>query len=46
MWGIENIISIPLLDELAASGDSGLPHVVKYPDSEVAVSMAALAEGM
>jgi DUF971 family protein len=46
MWGIENIVSIPLLDEVAASGDSGLPHVVRYPDSEVAVSMAELAEGV
>ena len=46
MWGIENIVSIPLLDEVAASGDSGLPHVVRYPESAVAASLAELAQGV
>ena len=46
MWGIDNIVSIPLLDDVAASGDSGLPHVVKYPESAVAASLAELAQGV
>ena len=46
MWGIENIVSIPLLEEVSASGDSGIPHVIRYPDSEIANSMTDLAEGV
>lgn len=46
MWGIENIISIPLLEEVSISGDSGIPHVLKYPNSEIANSMTILAEGV
>ena len=46
MWGIENIISIPLLEEVSSSGDTGIPHVLRYPDSEIASSMTELAEGV
>ena len=46
MWGIENIVSIPLLEEVSASGDSGIPHVLRFPDSEIAGSMTELAEGV
>lgn len=46
MWGIENIVSMPLLEEVSISGDSGIPHVIRYPDSEVAGSMTELAEGV
>ena len=46
MWGIEQIVSIPLLEEVSASGDSGIPYVLKYPDSEIARSITELAEGV
>ena len=46
MWGMEHIISIPLMDDIAASGDSGLPHVLQYPDSDMAASMTLLAEAV
>ena len=46
MWGIENIVSMPLLEEVSISGDSGIPHVLRYPESEVAGSMTELAEGV
>jgi MinD-like ATPase involved in chromosome partitioning or flagellar assembly/DUF971 family protein len=46
MWGIENIVSIPLQEEVSTSGDSGIPHVLKYPDSNIAEIMSELAEGV
>jgi Mrp family chromosome partitioning ATPase/DUF971 family protein len=32
-WGIEHTFSIPLLDGIAANGDSGTPYVLEHPDS-------------
>lgn len=46
MWGIENIVSLPLLDEVSRSGDAGAPYVLTYPDSEVAEGIAELAAGV
>jgi MinD-like ATPase involved in chromosome partitioning or flagellar assembly/DUF971 family protein len=46
MWGIENIVSIPLVEEVSVSGDCGMPHVLTYPDSEMANCMTELAEGV
>ena len=46
MWGIENIVSIPLQEEVSTSGDSGIPHVIKHPDSNIAEIMTQLAEGV
>lgn len=46
MWGIENIVSIPLIEEVSSSGDSGMPYVLRYPDSEVAGHISELAEGV
>ena len=33
-WGIEHTFSIPLMDKIAANGDSGTPFIIDYPDSE------------
>jgi Mrp family chromosome partitioning ATPase/DUF971 family protein len=32
-WGIEHSFSIPLMDKIAANGDSGTPFVLEHPDS-------------
>ena len=32
-WGIDHTFSVPLLDKIAANGDSGLPFVLGNPDS-------------
>lgn len=36
MWGISNTASLPLTEEVSASGDSGTPLVVRHPDSPAA----------
>jgi MinD-like ATPase involved in chromosome partitioning or flagellar assembly len=46
MWGMENIVSLPLLEELSVSGDSGVPYVLSHPNSELAQQMATLAAGV
>ena len=35
-WGIEHTFSIPLMQKIAANGDSGTPFIIEYPDSEQA----------
>lgn len=42
-WGIEHTFSIPLLDKIAANGDSGTPFVLEHPDSEQAAIYLDLA---
>ncbi|KAG7362762.1 chromosome partitioning ATPase Mrp [Nitzschia inconspicua] len=32
-WGIEHTFSMPLMDQIAANGDSGTPFVLAHPDS-------------
>ena len=32
-WGIEHTYSMPLMDRIAANGDSGTPYVLEHPDS-------------
>lgn len=32
-WGIEHTYSMPLMDQIAANGDSGTPYVLGNPDS-------------
>lgn len=32
-WGIEHTYSMPLMDKIAANGDSGIPFVLSNPDS-------------
>lgn len=46
MWGIANLISLPLQEDVARSGDSGRPYVLQYPDSDVALAMEDLAVGV
>lgn len=46
MWGIENIVSLPVLEELSRSGDSGVPYVLAHPDSSFTRSMDTLAAGV
>ena len=46
MWGMENLYSLPLIDQVATSGDSGIPYVLQYPDSEIAETMELLAEAV
>eukprot|EP01038_Epipyxis_sp_PR26KG_P007304 gene7304-9951_t len=48
MWGIENIISFPLQDEVSISGDSGIPYVIQYQSENDVIScrMKELAKGV
>ena len=32
-WGIEHTYSMPLMDQIAANGDSGIPYVLGNPDT-------------
>jgi Mrp family chromosome partitioning ATPase/DUF971 family protein len=45
-WGIEHTFSIPLLDTIAANGDSGLPFVLGNPDSPQAAIYKDLAQAV
>merc|ERR1712151_162507 len=45
-WGIAASFSLPLLPELAASGDNGVPFVVSSPKSEAAAVYASLAKAV
>ena len=42
MWGIENIVSMPLLADLSVASDTGMPYVLSYPESAVASAMMML----
>ena len=42
-WGIEHTFSVPLMDKIAANGDSGTPFVMEYPESEQARVYTELA---
>ena len=46
MWGIENIINIPIDGQVSKSGDSGLPYVLSNPNSQIATSMKTLAQNV
>jgi MinD-like ATPase involved in chromosome partitioning or flagellar assembly len=46
MWGIENIINIPIDGQVSKSGDSGLPFVLSNPNSQIATSMKTLAQNV
>ena len=45
-WGIEHTFSVPLLDQIAANGDSGLPFVLGNPDSPQAAIYKDLAKSV
>eukprot|EP01041_Mallomonas_annulata_P005846 gene5846-11807_t len=46
MWGMDTLISLPLLTDVAVSGDTGTPYVLAYPDSVIAREMEDLAVGV
>ena len=46
MWGVEILVSLPLLPEVALSGDSGHPYVLTHPSSALGVAFAELARGV
>ena len=46
MWGITAAYSLPLLPQVAASADGGVPLVVSEPGSDAAAVYAALAAGV
>ncbi|CAM9282163.1 unnamed protein product [Chrysoparadoxa australica] len=46
MWGIENVVQMPLLDEIATRGDSGVPYVMANPDSKQANIYGTLAKSI
>lgn len=46
MWGIDNIVSLPLLQEMSQCGDSGTPYVLNFPNSETSKAFTDLAAGI
>lgn len=45
-WGIEHTFSMPLLDQIAANGDSGTPYVLENPDSSQTAIFKELASAV
>ena len=45
-WGIEHTYSMPLMDTIAANGDSGTPFILEYPDSPQAAMYKELASAV
>lgn len=43
-FGISNTFSIPLLDQIAANGDSGTPYVLSHPESKQSLIYKNLAQ--
>jgi len=43
MWGITNTVSLPVMEQVSASGDSGTPHLLNNPDSTVSKAFKNLA---
>jgi Mrp family chromosome partitioning ATPase/DUF971 family protein len=46
LWGIEHSFSIPLMEKIAANGDSGTPFILEYPDSPQAAIYKELAKSV
>ena len=46
MWGIDNVVSVPLLGEISKCGDAGAPYVLSYPDSDASKSILEVAKGV
>ena len=44
MWGVENVVSLPLLEDLSLCGDAGAPYVLAHPTSLVADRLSILAD--
>jgi MinD-like ATPase involved in chromosome partitioning or flagellar assembly/DUF971 family protein len=45
-WGIEHTFSMPLMDKIAANGDSGTPFILEHPDSLQATIYRELAKSV
>jgi len=45
-WGIEHTYSVPLMEKIAANGDSGTPFILEYPESEQASIYKELASSV
>uniref|UniRef100_A0A6U3BX58 MIP18 family-like domain-containing protein n=1 Tax=Entomoneis paludosa TaxID=265537 RepID=A0A6U3BX58_9STRA len=45
-YGIEHTFSVPLLDRIAANGDSGQPYILEHPDSPQAAIYKDLAKSV
>lgn len=45
-WGIEHTFSVPLMDRIAANGDSGTPYILENPDTPPAGIYRALASSV
>jgi Mrp family chromosome partitioning ATPase len=46
MWGIESIVSLPLMKAVSRAGDTGKPYVLHNQDSVVAQEMRTLASNV
>lgn len=46
MWGIQNTVSLPIVDEIAETGDSGTPYMIQHPESQHAGAFRELAHGV
>lgn len=46
MWGITNTVRMPLVEEVAFCGDSGVPFFVANPESEQSAPFSELAEAV
>ena len=44
MWGIENVVSLPLVEDVSVCGDAGVPYVLAHPKSLVASRMEELVD--
>lgn len=45
-WGIEHTFSVPLMDRIAANGDSGTPYILENPNTAQADIYRALASSV
>lgn len=45
-WGIEQTYSVPLMNRIAANGDSGTPFILQYPESSQATIFSKLASSV
>jgi Mrp family chromosome partitioning ATPase/DUF971 family protein len=45
-YGIEYTFSVPLLQRIASNGDSGIPYVMEYPDSQESQIYRQLADSV
>ena len=46
MWGIQNLVSLPLMDEVSSCGDTGVPFILRNEGSDIANLFINLADGV